>query len=124
ETPQGVYGGVTDVQVVDVQQHAPSRGLLAQVGFDHRRIGANLFRRADGDALAVMEHGDAVAHLHDHLHVMFDDQDAEAERFAQPADALDQLDLFGGRRAGGGVIEGQRGGGGGGAAGGRRGGAG
>ena len=41
------------------------RGRLAEVGLDHARVLLDLVRRALGDLLAVVEHGDAVGDAHD-----------------------------------------------------------
>ena len=63
--------------------HAGGR---AQVRLDDAGVGAHLFGRALGDALAVVEHGDAVADAHDHAHVVLDEQDGQAQLGAQLGD--------------------------------------
>src|SRR5712691_1677591 len=51
----------------------------SQVSLDHARIGLDLSRRALGDLLAVVEHGDAVRHPHHDAHVVLDEEHAEWE---------------------------------------------
>ena len=83
-------GAVVDLQILDFKQDAhdglftagesPSSS-LAQISFDDIRIGANRLRRALGDELAEIEHGDFSAKAHDETHVMLDDQHAQATLF-------------------------------------------
>src|SRR5262249_12267940 len=50
--------------------------LHAQVGGGHRRVGLHLLRRAEGDQLAEVEDGDAVAHRHHQVHAVLHHHDA------------------------------------------------
>src|SRR5262245_33652460 len=59
------------------------RGLITQVGFDHRGSTPDLGRRSFADLLAVVEHDDAVAHRHDHTHIVLDQQHRDAVAIAQ-----------------------------------------
>src|SRR4051812_10108806 len=49
--------------------------LLAEVGLEHLRVVADLVRCARRDQPAEVEHDDAVADLHDQVHVVLDEQD-------------------------------------------------
>ena len=44
-----------------------------------RGFALDLGGQALGDLLAVVQHGDVVGDLHDHAHVVLDEQDGEAE---------------------------------------------
>src|SRR5262249_43996011 len=50
--------------------------LHAEVGGGHRRVGLHLLRRAEGDQLAEVEDGDAVAHRHHQVHAVLHHHDA------------------------------------------------
>jgi hypothetical protein len=50
----------------------------AQVGFDDARIGLHARRRAFGDLLAEVEHGDRVRDRHHDVHVVLDQDDGDA----------------------------------------------
>ena len=52
----------------------PDGGAGAQVGLDHAVVRLHLGRRALGDLLAAVEHGDAVGDAHHDLHVVLDHQ--------------------------------------------------
>ena len=54
----------------------PSRA-APEVRLDHARVALDVRGRALGDLLAVVEHGDAVGHLHHHAHVVLDEEDGE-----------------------------------------------
>src|SRR5688500_16371465 len=55
---------------------APLR--VAEVGLDDERVGPHLVRTALGDLLAHVEHGHAVGDVHDHAHVVLDEDDGGA----------------------------------------------
>ncbi len=76
----------------------------AQVGLDHFFVLLHVVRRALGDLLAVVEHGDAVAQAHDELDVVLDQQDG-AVVVADTVDQLAQHHLLGGVHAGGRLVE-------------------
>ena len=100
---------VNDLQVLDfekshLQSPCSGRSALAQVGFDHPRIGAHLLGRALGDLGAVVEDDDLVGDVHHHLHVVLDEKDGDAT-IADLEDQLAQLRLLGGVQAGGGLIQ-------------------
>src|SRR5258705_4223175 len=63
---------------------------LAQVGFDHRRVALDLARRPLGDLLAVIEHRDPVGDLHDHAHVVLDQDNGDAEVGHEPTQQMHQ----------------------------------
>src|SRR3954454_20238077 len=52
--------------------HLPGRlvDVLSEVRLQHARVVLNLVRRAGRDDAAEVEHHDAVAHLHDEVHVV------------------------------------------------------
>ena len=64
-----------------------------QVGFDHFRIVADLFRRAVGQRRALVDHDDVVGNAHDQFHVVFDQQHGDVVLFTQHADQ--RLEVFG-----------------------------
>src|SRR5262247_2933532 len=51
---------------------------VAEIGLDDARVRAHLVRRALGDLLAHVEHGDAIGDVHDHAHVMLDQDHGDA----------------------------------------------
>src|SRR5262252_7590512 len=51
---------------------------VAEVRLDDARVRAHLVRRALGDLLAHVEHGDAIGDVHDHAHVVLDQDDGDA----------------------------------------------
>src|SRR6266550_8370115 len=53
-----------------------ARLLHAEVGGGDRRVGLHLPRRAEGDQLAEVEDGDAVAHRHHQVHAVLHHHDA------------------------------------------------
>ena len=57
-------------------------GALAKVGFDDLRVRGDLRGQALGDLLAVVHHVDVLGNVHDHLHVVLDQQDGDAELVA------------------------------------------
>ena len=67
----------------------------------------HLARRAVGDALAEIEHGDVVGDRLDQLHVVLDDQDGQAVAF-QAAQQLAQFLLLGRVQPGGRLVEQQQ----------------
>ena len=79
----------------------------AEVGLDDFRVLPHIVRRAVGDALAVVEHGDPVAQAHHQFDVVLDQQDGDA-CVADAADAVDQVLPLGGVHAGGGFVEKQQ----------------
>src|SRR6266542_3404075 len=65
---------------IGLRDHGPAHGVAAaQVRLDHPRIPLHLGRSPLGDLLAIVEHGDAIGHLHDHSHVVLDQQDRHAQ---------------------------------------------
>ena len=68
-------------------------------------VGAHLGRRTLRDLLAVVEHGDPVADAHDHLHVVLDQQDGQAQTLAKLADEVGQLARLLRVHAGGRLVE-------------------
>src|SRR5438874_2585433 len=52
--------------------------VLAEVGLEDLRVVAYLCRRPGRDDAAEVEDDDAVAHLHDEVHVVLDEQDGHA----------------------------------------------
>src|SRR5277367_329933 len=69
--------------------------VFAEVGFDDLGVVLDRGRRAFGDFHAVVEHGDAFAHAHDHAHRMLDEEDGELELFAHARDEFHELGFFG-----------------------------
>ena len=67
-----------DQQLEQVDEPLAHARLLAQVGADHLGVALDLVRRARGDPLAEGEHGDAVAQVHHHAHVVLDEHDRDA----------------------------------------------
>ena len=65
---------VVDGHVLDLKKHL----VHPQVGGDHRRVVADLGRRALGDLAAELEHDDPVGDPHDQPHVVLDEQDRVA----------------------------------------------
>lgn len=79
---------VEDAEVFDFEQsHALHRGGIGtQVGGDDLGIVLNFVRGAVRDDLAVIEHGDLFADIHDEAHIVFDEQDGEVEGIADVSD--------------------------------------
>ena len=50
----------------------------AQVGLDHPGVAADLRRRALGDFLPVIHDADILGNVHDHPHIVLDQQDGDA----------------------------------------------
>ena len=67
---------------------------LAEVGFQHERVQLDLIRCSFGDSLSKIEHRDALAQVHDHVHVMLDQDDGQLHTLVDPPDQLDQLERF------------------------------
>src|SRR5713226_1784252 len=65
--------------VVSSAMGDPHRLGLAQVRLDHQRIHPDLLGLALGDLAAHVEHGHAVGDVHDHAHVMLDEDDRRAQ---------------------------------------------
>src|SRR4051812_3277679 len=65
--------------------------LAPQVGLDDPRVLADLGRRALGDLLAVVQDRDVVRDVHDHLHVVLDQEDGDVLLGAQLLHELAQL---------------------------------
>ena len=82
--------------------------LLPEVGLDDARVVAHLLRRALGDLLAVVEHGDLLGDAHDDLHVVLDEQDREVLLVAQLAHEVGQLRGLLRVHAGGRLVEQQQ----------------
>src|SRR5262245_48234924 len=61
----------------------------SEIGVEHARVGLHLRGRTVGDAPAEVEHGDAVAHRHDEVHAVLDQQHRHLA--PQAADALAEL---------------------------------
>ena len=79
--------------------------VVAEIGGDHRRVGADLFGRSRGDEVAEVEHHHLVADTHHEVHVVLDDQDRHAPVFGQAADHPGQLGALGRAETGGRLIE-------------------
>src|SRR5581483_2457915 len=62
----------------------------AKVRLYDDRVVLDLRRRALRDLLAKVQHGDALAHLHDYRHVVLDEHDTDAE-VADAPDVAGQL---------------------------------
>src|SRR2546428_524493 len=60
---------------------------------------------AERDQLPEVEHGDAIAEIHDERDVVLDEQDGEVEARANPADQLAEPPLLPAVHAGGGLVE-------------------
>src|SRR5450759_1515787 len=77
--------------------------LAAEVGGGHVVVGADLVRRSRGDHSAKAEHGDAIAHRHHHVEVMFDERDTHVcpESVEQLIELLDLTR----RQPAGGLVE-------------------
>ena len=86
----------------------PARRGLAQVGLDDALVALDLGRRALGDALAVVEHRDALGDAHDDAHLVLDEQDGHAALVAQAADERRRLRRLGGVHAGRRLVEQQQ----------------
>ena len=90
DAPQGVDAAVVGVEVGDLEQgHGQAESAaaaaaagavpprrLAQVGFDDALVALDLGWRALGDALTVVEDGDALGDAHHHAHLVLDEEDA------------------------------------------------
>src|SRR5690242_15326825 len=59
---------------------------LAEIGFDHLGIALDLLGRALGQHPPLVEHQDALAMRHDHLHVMLDQHHGEAQLAMEAGD--------------------------------------
>src|SRR5262249_12209361 len=59
---------------------------VAEVRLDDGGIGAHLVGRAFGDLLPHVEHGDPVGDVHDHAHVVLDQDDGRAPLLVDLAD--------------------------------------
>ena len=70
-----------------------------------RGFATDLLRRALGDLLAVVEDGDAVADAHDHLHVVLDEQDGQAQLGPQLVDERHHLGRLARVHPGGRLVE-------------------
>ena len=67
--------------VADFGQHVADLFVVdAEIGGDDARIVLHMGRIAVGDLAAVFEHDDMVGNLHDHRHVVLDQQDRCAGR--------------------------------------------
>ena len=62
----------------------------AEVGVDHRLVGANLVRLAVGDHRALGHHDHPVGVVHDHLHVVLDEQEGDPVLGAQALHVVEQ----------------------------------
>ena len=71
----------------------PRLQLLAQVGFDHRGIARDGFRRALGQHRAVIQHDETVDQPHHGLHGVLDDDDGDALGGEPAHDGDDVLDV-------------------------------
>ena len=78
---------------------------LAEVRADDPLVGLDLGRRADRDRHAEVEHEDAVGDLHDHPHVVLDEQHSELALAAQAAHERGDLGALGGVHAGDRLVE-------------------
>src|SRR5215510_14153169 len=89
----------------------PRRPLApAEIGFDDARVLLHLGGAPLRDLLSVVEHGDVVGDLHDHAHVVLDEEDGEAEiayQLAQEGHEAARLALG---HARGGLVEEEEGG--------------
>ncbi len=81
--------------VLRVERHG-----VAEIGLPDGLAVADGGRPALGDHLAEVQDGDPVGDLHDHGHVVLDDEDREVALGADPADRLGQLGGLGGVHAG------------------------
>ncbi len=88
-----------------ILRRAPLLALLAEVSREHLGVLADLFRGAVGDGLAVVEDVDLLAHAHDHLHVVLDEDDGDLELVAEPADLLLEALGLAVVHPGGGLVE-------------------
>ena len=64
--------------------------LLAEIGVDDLSIGADFRRRAFGDDIALMHHGDALGQLHHHPHIMLDHEERDGALARQRANGCDR----------------------------------
>ncbi len=80
-----------------LEHHAPpaslgtGTALLAEIGSDHGWVVANLLRRPFGNFLPVIEDDDVIGDLHDHAHVVLDQQDADTVLFPNEEQKLLEL---------------------------------
>ena len=72
------------------------------------RVATDLFGRALGDLLAVVEDRHPVADAHDHAHVVLDEQDRQAVLGPQPVDERHHLLRLAWVHAGRGLVEQQQ----------------
>src|SRR5216683_3864285 len=81
-----------------------------QVRLDHARILLHLAGAPLGDLLAVVEDGDVVRDLHDHAHVVLDEQDGEAEVGDEAAQERHEVPRLALGHPGRGLVEEEEGG--------------
>ena len=63
----------------------------AQIGVDHRLVGADLVRQPVRDLAAMVEHGDPVGERHDDADIVLDQHDGRAELVARITDEAAHL---------------------------------
>src|SRR5262247_493660 len=81
---------------------------LAEIGLDHPRVALDLSRWPLGDLLAVVQHSHAVGDLHDHAHVVLDQDDGEAQIGDQAAQEMHQVGRLALGHASGWLVEEQQ----------------
>src|SRR5215831_6490667 len=79
----------------------------SKIGLDDAWVGLNLSRGSLGDLFPKIEHGDDIADVHDHRHVMLDQQDGFPKR-TQVLNQPIQLMGLAGVHAGGRFVEEQK----------------
>src|SRR5262245_20688188 len=77
----------------------------AEIGFDDAGVLLDVGGAPLGNLLPVVEHGDVVGDLHDHAHVVLDEEDGEAEVAHQLAQESHETARFSLGHARGGLVE-------------------
>ena len=78
---------------------------VAEVRVAHRRVAADLRRRAAGDHRAEVDHDDPVAGRHHQAHVVLDEEHAHVALVGEPPDEAGQLGALVLVEPGGGLVE-------------------
>ncbi len=86
----------------------PRLAVFAQVGLQDRGVVLDLLGRAGGDGAAEIQDRHPLAEVHDHPHLVLDQDDGQAELVFQLADDADQVLGLGLVHARGGLVQEQQ----------------